>query len=362
MTPGLGGEAPALRPRPSLRTRAVGLLKALPVRLRRRLQIALASLPSSSAARRVRERWAPAHAGDVAPWLWTQSKVVREYLHELVSGDPACDWVTWMLHRHVPPPAAAPAAADPGPQTGLAALVLGCGEGWLERRLAGDARIGRVVGVDVSEGIVAEARAGAEREGMGGRISHAVVDLDRDPLPAGPWDLVLSHDVIHHVRDLEGLYARIARSLAPGGRLLFCEYVGPSRFDFGPRRDAILDEALFSLPEKYRRLPGGRGLATKGSRTDPGELALLDPSEAVRSDEILPVLRASRDLEIVEEIPYGGSLLSPLLFELVVNFENGNADDEVVMRGLCERERTLIASGELASDYVVVAARRRSAR
>jgi O-antigen biosynthesis protein len=334
-----------------LTARAAGFLQALAVRARRALQIALARFSPGASARRVSERWSPAGTADVTPWLFTQSRIVREYLHERVSGDPRCDWVTWMLFRH---------ATRPEGARKLSALVLGCGDGWLERRLAADERIDRVTGIDISEGAIEEARRGAEAAGLAGRIQHAVVDLDRERLPEGPWDLILSHDVIHHVRDLEGLYRRIARSLSPDGWLLFCEYVGPNRFAYDRKREAIADEALFSLPEKYRRLPGGRGVATRGIRSDPGEVARLDPSEAVRSESILPVLHASRDLEVVEEIPYGGSLLSPLLFELVTNFEEGNPEDEAVMRGLCEREKALIAKGELPSDYYVVAARRRS--
>jgi len=178
----------------------LALVRRAAVHARQRIQIAIASLPTGAASARVRERWAPHEAADVAQWLWTQSRIVREYLHERVSGNPACDWVTWMLYRH------APVGKAGGQPRLLSALVLGCGDGWLERRLAGDERFGRVVGVDVANGVVEEAQRAAEAAGLGSRISHAVVDLDRDPLPAGPWDLVLSHDVIHHVRDLEGLY------------------------------------------------------------------------------------------------------------------------------------------------------------
>ncbi len=315
------------------------------VRLRQALGRARAALrPAKS---RVRLRWSPAAASALAPLVWTNARVVREYLHERVSGHPGCDWVTWMLSRYAR-------------GAGLSALVLGGGEGWLERVLARDPRIGKVMGVDIAPEAIEEADRLARQEGLSGRILHAVIDLDRDPVPGGPYDLVLAHDAIHHVRDLEGLFDRIGGALAPDGTLLFCEYVGPRRFDFDARRQALLDDALRSLPEKYRRLQGRKGLATRGHRTDPVELAIRDPSEAVRSDEILPVLRESMDVQ--EEIPYGGGLLAPLLFELILNFEAGNAADDEILRTLCERERSLMASGDLPSDYVVVAAKKRGER
>lgn len=334
--------------REPLFARAWWFVRSRPTVLRRLLQRGIAALPRAANRRKVEEHWGPAGSAALGPLVWTNSRVIREYLHTRVSGDPRCDWVTWMLHRHAPR------------RPGLRVLVLGCGDGWLERVLARDERISFVMGVDVSPGIVDEAARRAAAEGLSDSISHAVTDLDRDPLPPGPWDLVLSHDVIHHVRNLEGLYARTSEALAPDGLLLFCEYVGPRRFDYGRARELILDDALRSLPERYRRLQGGRGIATRGHRTDPGELALRDPSEAVRSDDILPVLRAS--MEVLEEIPYGGSLLSPLLFELVANFDEEKPEDEAILRRLCEREAALIADGTLPSDYVVAAARARPGR
>lgn len=67
-----------------------------------------------------------------------------------------------------------------------------------------------------------------------------------------------------------------------------------------------------------------------------------------------------KSMTVVEEIPYGGSLLAPLLFELILNFEDGSSVDDAVLRGLCDRERALMESGELASDYVIAAARKRA--
>jgi len=48
--------------------------------------------------------------------VWTSSPIVRRYLHLLVTGDPRCDWATYVEWRHLAP------SLD-------SALVLGCGSG-----------------------------------------------------------------------------------------------------------------------------------------------------------------------------------------------------------------------------------------
>ena len=98
-------------------------------------------------------------------------------------------------------------------------------------------------------------------------------------------------------------------------------------------------------------------LATRGCRIDTGRLALEDPSEAVRSDQIMAVLHSR--LDVLEEIPCGGSLLNPLLYELIANFRDGEEEDEALLRKICGVEGDLIGRGELPSDFVVVAARRK---
>ena len=69
--------------------------------------------------------------------VWTSSSVVRRYLHELISGDPNCDWVTWVEYKHLP-------------RQMDRALVVGCRSGLLERALAGGGRFRSIVACDVA--------------------------------------------------------------------------------------------------------------------------------------------------------------------------------------------------------------------
>jgi SAM-dependent methyltransferase len=100
---------------------------------------------------------------------------------------------------------------------GMRLLDVGCGPGTLTVDLAG--RVGpsgEVVGVDVSEAVVAEAAAHA----AGVRATNVTFragdfrDLD---LPAGSFDVVHAHQVLQHLRDPVGALAAMGRLARPGG-------------------------------------------------------------------------------------------------------------------------------------------------
>lgn len=96
-----------------------------------------------------------------------------------------------------------------GPQR---ALDVACGDGRNARWLA---ELGyEVVAVDVSDVAIGEmARAAADR---GLRVDARALDLEREPLPAGPYDVVVCMSYLQ--RDL---FERLAGALAPGGVVLY---------------------------------------------------------------------------------------------------------------------------------------------
>jgi SAM-dependent methyltransferase len=68
--------------------------------------------------------------------------------------------------------------------------------------------------VDVSDVALAQAGAAARAEGL--RLATLRLDLEAEPLPAGPWDLVLCTYFLHRP-----LFAAVPALLAPGGLFVF---------------------------------------------------------------------------------------------------------------------------------------------
>lgn len=105
-------------------------------------------------------------------------------------------------------------------------LELGTGSGETSRRLLERYPEARLTGIDASEGMLAAAGRVLPME----RVDALHVGDIAEPLPEGPFDLVVSALTIHHL-DGSGkaeLFGRIARVLRPGGRFVMGDVVVPA--------------------------------------------------------------------------------------------------------------------------------------
>lgn len=275
--------------------------------------------------------------------VWTASPVVRRYLHLLVSGNPDCDWATYVESEHLP------ASVD-------RALVLGCGSGRFERAVAHRRRFRSIVACDFAREAVEKASRLAGDGGLTS-IEYRIVDLENEDL-GGPYDAVFAHDVLHHITNLEGLYGRIHEALTPEGRFLFSEYVGPNRFQYSDERMDWINRYLRLVPDRLRRDPFGDGFLWRKERLSRKQVESEDPTEAVRSEDVLPLAR--RYFQTEAEYASGGGLLNPLLFGLIANFKAGEPEDDSILRSLCDAEDRLTKSSFIEPDFSVFVGRRRT--
>src|SRR2546421_3677276 len=99
---------------------------------------------------------------------------------------------------------------------GRRVLDLGCGAGQLAHYLA-TSGAAEVVGVDVSERMLALARAGWAHP----RVTYQRSAIEAVAFPPARFDLVVNSLVLHYLDDFTGLILRCAGRLAPRGIPLY---------------------------------------------------------------------------------------------------------------------------------------------
>lgn len=110
-----------------------------------------------------------------------------------------------------------------GPLEGLRVLDLGCGSGDVTVLLA--LAGARVIGVDLSPGMVDVARRRVERFAPGADARFVAAPAEELPLEDGSVDVILGRFILHHL-DIPRAARECARVLAPGGQALFVENSG----------------------------------------------------------------------------------------------------------------------------------------
>ena len=175
-------------------------------------------------------------------------------VNALISGDPGCD-AYCRLERLL---------RERGWRLPIErAASLGCGFGNLERDLVQRGLVSSIAGYDLAEGAIDEAQRLAGAAGLQG-IRYCVADLDTLWFEKGSLDAIFAHQAVHHVDNLESLYASVRAALRPGGIFHLHEFVGPSRFQWTDAQLAAVNGFL-ELPSTRIAPPPKRPAKTAGT-------------------------------------------------------------------------------------------------
>ena len=232
------------------------------------------------------------------------------------------------------------------------ALTLGCGAGEFQRRLAGYNICGSHLGYDISAESIRMARNKAADEGLA-ELSYEVRDIDTITLPPDYYDLVFGIQSVHHFKELEHVFSEVRKTLKPGGVFVLHEFIGPTRFQWSDRQLEIVNGIIGFLPGKYRTNRKEPGTFIRpAARPSIQEMISMDPSEAVRSGEIVKLLHDFFD--IVEFRNLGGAVLQLLLEGITGNFDYDSPEDMRYMKLFFEIEDLMMEMGEVPSDFAII--------
>jgi SAM-dependent methyltransferase len=182
-------------------------------------------------------------------------------------------------------------------------LSLGCGTGRKELAVCWEGC--PLEGYDISGRRIANTTVGRSRR-HGKQVKFVRGDVRYLQLPKHAYDLVILDDALHHFSPLGPILDHILTWLAPQGLLVVNEFVGPTRFQW-------TDQQLEIANALREEVPAGMNLRPDGTpqppihRTGTLSMILYDPSEAVDSSSILPLIHER--FYVLEEKLYGGALL-----------------------------------------------------
>jgi SAM-dependent methyltransferase len=225
----------------------------------------------------------------------------------------------------------------------------GCGRGDKELHLAAAFPDREFVATDITPAILDLARAQAEQSGVK-NLTFEVSDFNKLDLEPRSFDVVLGLGSIHHVENLEGFWEQVRRALRPDGMVMAQEYIGPDRMQWNEAQvregTRVLQECI---PDEHK---------VHHHEVRPVDLAMLiasDPSEAVRSRDILPTLKAG-GFSLPGYAGGGCALLQPVLMHQVQTFDPKNWEHNHHLMTVFREEDRLMKAGVLGDDFAMFVA------
>jgi len=277
---------------------------------------------------------------------WMDSPLVQENcLKKLIIENKSISvtqWVLWVKEKYAQNP------FNYG-------LSLGCGDGTLERHVILYKICRQIDAYDNSKKSIEIAKQLCKKNNLEHSINYQQKDINDIILEKNKYDVVFIGSALHHFENLEHIFNEIKNSLKKGGLLIINEFIGPNQFQWEDKQLKIINDLLNILPQDLKMNRVTKDIKSRVTKPTIDSMNAIDPSEAIRSSEIIPIL--NNYFEIIERIDYGGTILHLLLYGIVDNFEEMNEKDICILKLLRYLEDILISENVLTSDFTIIVAK-----
>jgi ubiquinone/menaquinone biosynthesis C-methylase UbiE len=276
---------------------------------------------------------------EAPPTNWWDIPAVRMRWNTLVSGSASVGYHQYLCEKWLKS------------RSDHLALSLGCGTGHNELIWAKLNKFERIDAYDLSAPRIQTATKAAAYFGYGNLIRYAVGDVFDIEVKDSLYDVIVVEQSLHHFSPLDKILARIATFLKKDGYFFLNEFVGPTRFQWTDRQIEAVNGLLAVLPNKYKTLWKSNTIKKIVVRPSHLRMILGDPSEAVESDRIVPLL--GNTFDVVELKGYGGSILHLLFNGIAHNFLDDDPETGLYLKMIFDVEDLLLQSQDIQHDFVV---------
>ena len=254
---------------------------------------------------------------------WNDLELVRKYKDNLATGNENTHWISDILNRF----------KEYLPFGNV--LIVGCGNGWLERQLY-DLGIGKHFDAfDMSEEYINEAKELKQSR----PIDYFLDDINSmSKIEDNKYDAVFNFAVLHHAMNIEYALKKLASCLKNNGLMFNEEYVGPARNQYSDDHVNIMLEIMSDLPKKFR---------TKAKFLRPPLANFrVEPSEAIHSDLILPLI--PKYFDIIYQRNLNGGVAYQILHNNIDEFnDTSNSESVKWLEYLLQRDLQFTENGKV---------------
>ena len=245
---------------------------------------------------------------------WYDLPQVEKYVQKNMTGDENLGYAQYVVDKYF------------RGRTNIHMLSPGCGAGVKEIQFAKIPAFERIDGYDISPTRIEAATKKAVALNLA-NIRFSVGNI-YDLKVETKYDIVLFDSCLHHFDNLGPLLEKVKTYLKKDGLLVIVEFTGPNRYQYTESHVRKCNQALELIPRSHRTFY--RTSILKSRIWAPGyvRMYLSDPSEGIKSGEILPAI--GERFHVLEEKKIGGDLLAPVLKGTVHHYLENEASNHIL--------------------------------
>lgn len=254
---------------------------------------------------------------------WNDLDTVQKYINKNATGNDDTIWQIDLLTRF----------SEKIPFKKC--LIIGCGNGWVERQLY-DLNIGLDFDAfDISEKYLKEAKEKKENRS----IKYYKDDLNNlEKLPQNYYDAIFNVGVLHHGFRLSRTLWHLNRSLKPNGLMFNFDYVGPAQNNYSENHLQLLNQINKKLPKRFQ--------SPHRLRPAKEDFTFGDPTEAVNADLVRPTFE--RFFDVIYQRDLNGGIAYQILWNNISNFENNiDLDSKKWLNYILEKDLEMTKEGKI---------------